>query len=131
MKLESREWVAKAEGDYHDAQRGIRARKHPNPDGVCFHAQQCVEKYLKACLIESGIAFPRTHNLPVLLDLALPVHPMWDTWRADLNLLTEFAVEYRYPGESAKKEDAKNAWHICRGFRSTVREKLGLRAAAD
>jgi len=63
MKAETGEWVAKAEGDFHDAQRGIRARKNPNYDGVCFNTQQCIEKYLKGCLVEAGIRFPKIHNL--------------------------------------------------------------------
>lgn len=42
------EWVNKAEGDFTTALRELRARKSPNYDAACFHAQQCVEKYLKA-----------------------------------------------------------------------------------
>jgi hypothetical protein len=34
------EWVAKAEGDYATAGRELRARRHPNYDAACFHAQQ-------------------------------------------------------------------------------------------
>lgn len=44
----SQEWIQKAEGDYATAIREYRARKLPNYDAACFHAQQCVEKYLKA-----------------------------------------------------------------------------------
>jgi hypothetical protein len=44
------EWVDKAEGDFSTALREFRVRKSPNYDAVCFHAQQCVEKYLKARL---------------------------------------------------------------------------------
>lgn len=43
MKRETQEWIAKADGDFYDAQRGTRVRKNPNYDGVCFHAQQCIE----------------------------------------------------------------------------------------
>ncbi len=64
MKLQTAEWVAKAEGDWNAAQQLNRVRKNPNYDGVCFHCQQCAEKYLKARLIEAGIAFARTHDLP-------------------------------------------------------------------
>ena len=45
-------------------ERESRVRKSPNYDGVCFHAQQCIEKYLKAKLVEADIDFPKTHNLP-------------------------------------------------------------------
>jgi HEPN domain-containing protein len=42
------EWVQKAEGDFLVAQKMLRARKQPVYDAVCFHSQQCAEKYLKA-----------------------------------------------------------------------------------
>jgi HEPN domain-containing protein len=43
MKPLTQEWVKKAEGDFATAERELRARKNPNYDAVCFHAQQCVE----------------------------------------------------------------------------------------
>ena len=48
MKTVTKEWVQKAEGDWNSLGREIRARKNPNDDAACFHAQQCVAKYLKA-----------------------------------------------------------------------------------
>jgi HEPN domain-containing protein len=127
MKVETKEWVSKAEGDFHDVLRGIRARKHPNFDSVCFHAEQCIEKYLKARLVEAGRSFPKTHDLSKILDIATPLEPLWETWRADLNLLSNFAIEYRYPGESATREDALRAFDICRRFRAGARESLAIR----
>jgi len=50
MKPMTAECLAKAEGDFTMLQREMRARKDPNYDGICFHAQQCAEKYLKARL---------------------------------------------------------------------------------
>ncbi len=38
-------------------------------DIISFHCQQCAEKYLKALLLYRGVAFPRTHDLRLLLDL--------------------------------------------------------------
>ncbi len=40
-------------------------------EDACFHAQQCVEKALKALLIYKNLAFPRTHVIETLLDLLL------------------------------------------------------------
>ena len=60
------------EGDFATAGRELRARKNPNYEAACFHAQQCAEKYLKAILQEQSIPFGRTHNLIALLDLLLP-----------------------------------------------------------
>jgi HEPN domain-containing protein len=127
MKAETKEWVSKAEGDFSDVLRGIRARKNPNFDSVCFHAEQCIEKYLKARLVEAAQSFPKTHDLSKILDIATPLEPLWETWRADLNLLTSFAIEYRYPGESATREDALRAFDICRRLRTNARESLGIK----
>jgi HEPN domain-containing protein len=77
MKPITAEWVKKAEGDWEVAQKAYRARKNPVYDAACFHSQQCVEKYLKARLVEAGIAFTKTHNLLSLLNLALPIEPAW------------------------------------------------------
>ena len=69
------EWVEKAEADFATAQREIAVTQRANYDAVCFHAQQCIEKYLKAFLRESNVSFPRTHDLADLLGLALPIGP--------------------------------------------------------
>jgi len=54
MKAITSEWVHKAEGDFLTAQREMKAAP-ANYDAVCFHAQQCAEKYIKARLVEEGI----------------------------------------------------------------------------
>ena len=58
MNPATAEWVAKAEGDFATAGREMRARKNPNYDAVCFHTQQCAEKYLKAVLQENEKHIP-------------------------------------------------------------------------
>ncbi len=126
MKPLTDEWVAKAEGDLHTALRELRARKNPNYDAACFHAQQCVEKYLKARLIEEQIAFPKTHDLTRLLKLLEPVEPFWIAYQEQLRLLNDYGVEYRYPGLVAEKETARKAVHLCKQIRSIVRQSLGL-----
>jgi len=69
MQALTHEWVEKVDGDFLTAQREYRARKTPNYDAVCFHSQQCVEKYLKALLQENNIAFGKTHDLAVIMRL--------------------------------------------------------------
>ena len=127
MKPLTHEWVRKAEGDFATATRELRARKSPNYDAACFHAQQCVEKYLKACLQEEDIPFGRTHNLSALLDLLLPIEPTWESLRPSLRALTAFAVDFRYPGEAADKAEAREALTLCRSVRERIRIRLGLR----
>jgi len=48
MKPLTREWIDKAEADWDAAGLLFRARKRPNYDAACFHAQQCSEKYSTA-----------------------------------------------------------------------------------
>ena len=62
--LESvRNWVAKAEGDFNAAAHLLDTGDEEFNDAVCFHAQQCAEKYLKVLLQLNGIDFPYTHDL--------------------------------------------------------------------
>ncbi len=120
------EWIAKAEGDFQTAQRELRARRAPNYDAVCFHAQQCAEKYLKAFLIERKIPFRPIHDLEVLLGLIVPVSPEFEFVRDLLLLLNDYAVSFRYPGESATKDEARAAVKTLRTVRAFVRAKLRL-----
>ena len=126
MKALTREWVEKAEADFHSCLREVRARRHPNHDSACFHAQQCVEKYLKARLQEAGSAFPRTHDLLELLKRVLSFEPSWATLNPLLTQLVNYAVVFRYPGVSAGKADARTALAACRTVRRVVRQSLGL-----
>lgn len=128
MKQTTAEWIAKAEADFATMERECQAIEKPNYDGICFHAQQCAEKYLKARLCEADISFGKIHDLVVLLEQVLEMEPTWETFREDLAYLSDFAVSFRYPGESADEESAHDAQHRCRLFRDAVRESLGLEA---
>jgi HEPN domain-containing protein len=112
-----KEWMAKAEGDFAVACREMRARKSPNYDAVCFHCQQCVEKLMKGLLIHLGVTPPKTHMLVVLDELLGSVCPIW-AWPADeLRFLSHSAVFLRYPGESAEKDEAREAMAVARKMR--------------
>ncbi len=126
MKPITAEWASKAEGDFATLERESRVRKHPNYDGICFHAQQCTEKYLKARLSEAGVKFTKIHDLSALLEVVLAIEPSWEDFREDLAYLSDFAVAFRYPGESADREFAVSARKRCRRFRDAARKALGL-----
>lgn len=104
MKPLTHEWISKAEGDFYLAVNAMKSRSRHVPDGVCFHSQQCVEKYLKARLVEAGVAPPRTHDLLELLKLLLPIEPLWAAWSSALSALTFFRRPFplsrpeRHPG---------------------------------
>ncbi|MCX6359339.1 MAG: HEPN domain-containing protein [Armatimonadetes bacterium] len=127
MKPLTSEWVAKAEGDWASAGRELRARKSPNYDAACFHAQQCAEKYLKARLEEDGAPIPQTHSLLVLLGLLGDIESAWALFEPDLRELTAYAVATRRPGATASRDDARAAVAACDGIRASARAALGLR----
>lgn len=60
------EWAQKAEGD-HEAAQCLAKSAAQLHDAICFHAQQCIEKNLKAWLQEANVQFPRTHDVEELL----------------------------------------------------------------
>ena len=124
------EWVQKAEGDFATMQREFAVTGRPNYDAVCFHAQQCVEKYLKGRMQEAQIAFPKTHNLPVLLDMVLQIEPQWAAFADDLADLNAHGVAVRYPGEYATREMAAEALQRCARFRAAARRALGVQERA-
>ncbi len=103
------EWIRKAEADAGTAQREAAVKENPNWDAVCFHAQQAVEKYIKGLLQQNRIPFGKTHDLSTLLHLALPAFPRLEKLSDDLEWLSVFAVEFRYPGLEAIKQDAESA----------------------
>ena len=127
MNALTAEWIAKAEGDYATAGRELRARRHPNYDAACFHAQQTSEKYLKAFLQEPAVSFPKTHSLIKLLEIALPFEESLELQRDLLVQLERYAVRYRYPGESADKDEARAALRAAKVMRNFVRQRLGFR----
>jgi HEPN domain-containing protein len=120
-----REWIAKAEGDFRTAGREFQVSDEPNFDAVCYHSQQCIEKLMKALLIEQGIVPPRTHDLVQLDQLLRPVSSGW-LWAVEaLRFLTRAAVEFRYPGESADKDEAEEAFDICTRMRTKLLAQFG------
>jgi HEPN domain-containing protein len=121
------EWVAKAEGDFRTAGRELRARKAPNYDAVCFHAQQCAEKYLKAILQENEKHIPKIHNLVELMILCEEIDNSFELLRADLVTMERYSVRVRYPGNFAEKEDAQSAYASAEAARKFIRQKLGLK----
>jgi HEPN domain-containing protein len=126
MKKATAAWVRKAEEDLRVASQARRS-KRPAHNGVCFHCQQCAEKYLKALLEELGVNFPRTHELDLLRRLLLPHHPFLRAWRRGLVFLTNFAVAVRYPGDDATKRQAIAALRWAARLRGECRRILGLR----
>ncbi len=119
------ELVQKAEEDWTSV-KWLQQSPTPVRDSICFHAQQCIEKYLKAWLQEANLRPPRTHDLNELLVLIVPSLPAWRAWEEDFAAFEKHAVDGRYPGYFAKDKDVVRAVRICTEVRETIRATLGL-----
>ncbi|TAK21793.1 MAG: HEPN domain-containing protein [Chloroflexota bacterium] len=123
VATETQRWLARADEDLLDARSLLRSRPR-RTRGACFHAQQSVEKTLKAALIWRGIEPSRTHDLPTLAglvgsDLALPIN------ESTLKRMTAWAVDGRYPGEAEpSRPEAVTAINDARDTLARVREML-------
>jgi HEPN domain-containing protein len=126
MKKQTREWVRKAEKDHALAEIDSRSEV-PFHDDVCFHCQQCSEKYLKGLMEELGLTVPKIHHLGVLLTNLSPHHPTLQPLRRGLLFLTNFAVETRYPGKNATKRQAVAALRWAGRVRTLARGLLRIR----
>ncbi|MCW5551245.1 MAG: HEPN domain-containing protein [Verrucomicrobiae bacterium] len=127
MKPGTLEWIRCAEEDFAIANLAFKSRtRKPTASAIGFHCQQCVEKYLKACLEEAGAHIPKIHSLSALLSLVLPAHPLWAAFNPSLLMLTNYAIKFRYPGHTATRADARAALKACRSVRAEIRASLGL-----
>ncbi|MBI3362389.1 MAG: HEPN domain-containing protein [Chloroflexi bacterium] len=125
MNVLVEEWVTKAEEDFSAANLAIEAIV-PLPSVAAFHSQQCAEKYLKAYLTEHDIEFKPRHPLLPLRDLIEDFDPDIDDLTDDLDLISDYAVDVRYPGRGATLDEATEALAAATRVRAFIRSRLGL-----
>jgi len=112
MRKVVEDWVRLAEDEYSDA---LILYENGRYKGACYHAQQCVERSLKALILESGGEFKRIHDIVKLIEIA-------GTYGWEVNISIDDAVflnsiyKGRYPAEEGllpfgepTMEDAKRA----------------------
>ena len=118
------EWIGKAEQDYLAAST-LDARA--TPGAVCFHCQQCVEKYLKAALVRQGETPRRAHDLLVLNGMAAQQDDRFGALEEQMESLNPYSVLGRYPGYDPSPEDAKEALTVASSLREEIRRLLAIR----
>jgi len=120
-----RAWIRKAESDLKAAEHTLTLKEGCPFDVVCFHAQQCAEKYLKALLVSRSLDFPKTHDLrllmqriPAEIDLKLQIEKVVS--------LNRYTIEARYPGdwEPFNRKEAEKAAAIARKIQKAVKAYL-------
>lgn len=122
-------WLSYAVGDLAAARS--QAGRHVRPRIVAFHAQQAVEKALKAALVLSDVEPTRTHDLNHLRGL-LPAD-----WRAkrrprDLTQLSLYAADSRYPDDLTSVSAIQAATAVRQAIAAvrTVREDFERRGVS-
>ena len=126
MKPLAEEWLSKADEDLLVAERELCAEP-PALSAVCFHAQQAVEKAMKAMLVDSSVSFPRTHDLKFLIDLIKTQTAAFNDLEGRLVALSVSAIEVRYPGSKPDRTRAEDAVATASAFFSVFDEEFRRR----
>ena len=118
-------WIRRAESDFKIGKDEL-ATEDPATDAICFHMQQCCEKYLKAFLIFHGEEIPRTHDLALLIDRCSRIDADFGLLRDwGVDRLTNYAVLVRYDAPLFPTvEEAREAMELTEKVRDFVRRKL-------
>ena len=91
---------------------------------MAFHAQQCVEKLLKARLIQLGQMVDKIHDLAALSRQLEGADKRW-RWDGDeLSELTAGAVLARYPGFETSAEEQTELVQKARTLREALMKLL-------
>lgn len=117
-ELEAAEALLRAAADDEAAVRELLDSSRVGDSVVGFHAQQTVEKTLKAVLASRGVDYPFTHDVARLLDVvgraqlpeALPIRDAED--------LTPWATELRYGGSPLSRLDRAATLNVIQAFRT-------------
>ena len=117
-------WLDKARSDLHATELMI-VGEGPY-DTACFHAQQTIEKSLKALLAFHGKPIPKSHDLEELQRTCQLIHPIPELIRLDLSEATDFAVQLRYDVEFWPEiETAMQAYHLAKQVLKLITIELG------
>ena len=121
----ARHWLRKADNDLVTARQTLLLCSGPT-DTPCFHAQQAIEKVLKALLTAAEIPFQRIHDLSRLLDQALPLLPALEAFREGLATISNYAVDTRYPEVTSDptRQEAVEALAIAEKVMAMIRAEI-------
>lgn len=104
--------LRKARGDEFTVQKLIPDPASPD-EIIGFHAQQAVEKLLKAVLAHCAVPYPRIHDLTELVDLLRENRISFPEKLEEIDRLTPFATVFRYADLAAEPPRAfDRAWAL-------------------
>ncbi|GBD39154.1 hypothetical protein HRbin37_01421 [bacterium HR37] len=122
------QWLIKANDDLKTSEILLKSEDIPT-GAVCFHAQQAVEKFLKAYLTNIDVRTGKTHDIAKLLNMCIQHDKDFEKLnREKLEKLTFYAVEIRYPEEfyTPTTEEAKEAFELALTVKEFISKKLQI-----
>jgi HEPN domain-containing protein len=93
---------------------------------VGFHAQQAAEKLIKAALAARGIEFAKTHALSYLIDLVEQNEIDAPQALSEADVLSPWAVEFRYEGEDPPALDRSAALALVEQLKAWAENEIQL-----
>ncbi len=121
---EVKRWLEKARRDTSTVEK-LLAGDATETDVAAFHAQQAVEKLLKAFLVHRAIEFEKVHDLGKLLEQCAGEDLEFTSMKDEVAPLSIYAVAYRYPGpRDPTKEKVERGLDVVRRVWGFVTERL-------
>ena len=99
-------WFRKAAEDLKLAKllETLASKDHDMLGALVFHSQQAAEKAIKGYLTKQKIRFEKTHDIGKLLNLVVVSDPKLAEELRPSEILTKYAIAYRYPEETNPPE---------------------------
>jgi len=117
------EWIKRAKSSLELAQAKII--HYIYYEDLCYQSQQAAEKALKGLLIYYGVEPEFTHNIEILLNEVKKFTDIPENIK-EAALLTNYAVQTRYPGEydEITKEEYEKSIKIAKDCLQWVEDKI-------
>jgi HEPN domain-containing protein len=126
------QWIESAQQDLHLAELALAA-DYEGYAQIGFHAQQAIEKLVKALLVAHSIHPPRDHPIGNLRAVLRSVDPGTAEALKFADPLTPYAVRYRYPPRRAPltRERAESAVQLAQKARDLLLGRITAQLAGD
>lgn len=96
MDNRHKEWIEIASQDLASAKYLVNMKPVPL-EIICYHCQQCAEKYMKAYLVFKNKEVIKTHDLTALYKELIGIDKTFEEIKDECIDLTDFSVTTRYP----------------------------------
>lgn len=127
-----RQWSESARQDLRLAELALAA-DYEGFAQIGFHAQQATEKFIKALLVAHGVHPPREHPIEKLREALRPFDANTADALEPADLLTPYAVRYRYPPRRAPltREHVEHAVQLARNARNLLLERIAAQLSEE